>query len=136
MVLFTDRSYNEAFKREILYLGRKTQDLYGECILCTEQAYRYCTHYQLNKHDITILNILRYIKKIFECPICYEEKPYADGCGGACFDRHGNVCYGCVTEYECNKFVTCVQCARCKNIWCRSCNTYITCCPFCRTTLN
>lgn len=129
---FTDRKYNKAFEQEISYLGQKTRDPYHNCKLCTESVYRYCIHYRITSYDIMCLDILRYAGALFECPICYEEKPCANGCSGTCFKRYGYFCYDCISKFERDEFDARMQCTICKKTWCRSCNGHITCCPFCR----
>ncbi len=124
-----------SLQREIRYLERKIEDLYGECELCTETSFRHCTHYELNRHDIVCLNILRAVGNKFECSICYEDKPYAKKCGGTCFDKHGTVCYNCVLNYERNEFNNYRKCTKCNGLWCKDCDTHIKKCPFCRTDL-
>ncbi len=128
-------SYYEEYIEEVRYLDQKTTDSNGECTQCAEDKFRHCVHYQLNQNDMICLNILRFSKKTFECPICYEKKLYIDKCGDICFKRHGYVCHKCVPRYEHNKFIARSKCAICKNIWCKSCSIYIRRCPFCRIVL-
>lgn len=128
--LLKDWTLYNTFKKEILYFSRKTRDLYAECQLCTATSYRFCTHYELNRIDIIILNILRIKAFSFNCPICYENRPWERKC--SCYDTTGSICVICIYKYEQDSFKNAVTCAICKNYWCKNCDPLIEKCPFCR----